>query len=220
MHSRYTPAFPSSPLMLATAHDHQLRAILKSHLSGRVSGRDLLVDELLLAWGAVRADLALVNGHLEGFEIKAGRDTLQRLPAQVLAYNAIFDFSWMVTTKEHLSDIRGIVPTSWGLLVAESSEDVVQLVQVRKAKPNKQRSGDHLVRLLWRNEVLAKLDELGLSKGLRSKPKLVLFKALAQAMPVGELSNYVRECLKARTDWRATAEPGAVNNASQVAISA
>lgn len=213
MHTRYTRASPSSSAMLATAHDHQLRSILKSHLSSRVHGHDLLVDELLLAWGAVRADVALVNGHLEGFEIKAGRDTLQRLPAQVLAYNAIFDFSWMVTTKEHLPNVRGIVPTSWGLLVAESSENAVHLLQVRKAKPNKQRSGEHLVRLLWRNEVLGKLDELGLSKGLKSKPKLVLFKALAEAMPVAELSDYVRQCLKARTDWRVAAVPDASKNA-------
>lgn len=183
-------------------HDHQLRAVLKEHLAPRVGERDLLVDELLLAWGAVRADVALVNGTLEAFEIKAGGDTLKRLPAQVEAYNAVFEFAWLVTTAEHLKEARALLPTWWGILVAKEAQDSVSMVCARGAKPNKRRQVEHMVRLLWRDEVLAKLEELGLAKGLKSKPKLVLFQHLAAAMSVEELDAYVRECLKARTDWR------------------
>jgi hypothetical protein len=188
--------------MLATAHDHQLRALLKDHLRPKTEPGDLVVDELLLAWGDVRADVARVNGHLEGFEIKAGRDTLQRLPSQVKAYDAVFDYSWMVTTQEHLKGVRAVVPASWGLLVAKAVEGGVDLKVVRGAKPNRSQDPAHLVRLLWRDEVMSKLEELGLSRGLKRKPKIELFEALAQAMPVPELSAYVRDCLKARRDWR------------------
>ncbi len=184
-------------------HDHQLRAVLKAHLAPRVGERDLLVDELLLAWGAVRADLALVNGTLEAFEIKAGGDTLKRLPAQVEAYNAVFEFAWLVTTAEHLKEARALLPAWWGILVAKEAQDGVSMVCVRSAKPNKRRQGEHMVRLLWRDEVLIKLEELGLAKGLKAKPKLVLFQHLAAAMSVEDLGAYVRECLKSRTDWRA-----------------
>lgn len=191
--------------MLSIAHDHQLRALLKEHLRERVTSQDRLVDEFQLAYGAVRADLALVNGHLEGFEIKAGKDTLTRLPRQVEAYNKVFEFSWVVTTKAHLPEVRQVVPSEWGLLVAHSTESGSTLKHVRAAKRNTKREGDHLARLLWREELLAKLQELGLSKGLKTKPKVALFAALASALPVDELADYVRNCLKIRVDWRVDA---------------
>lgn len=196
------PPTSNDTLMLATAHDRQLRVLLKDHLRPKSAEDDLLVDELLLAWGDVRADVARVNGHLEGFEIKAGRDNLQRLPSQVKAYDAVFDYSWLVTTQEHLKAVRELLPPSWGLLVAKGAEDGVDLKIVRSAKPNRRQDPTHLVRLLWRDEVMTKLDELGLSQGLRRSPKIALFEALAKALPVAELSAYVRDCLKARQDWR------------------
>lgn len=188
--------------MQSISHDHQLRSVLKAHLAPRVGERDLLVDELLLAWGTVRADVALVNGTLEAFEIKAGKDTLKRLPAQIPAYNAVFEFAWLVTTADHLKDARALLPSWWGILIAKEGVTGVSLTQARGAKPNKQRQRQHIVRLLWRDEVMAKLEALGLSRGLKSKPKLVLYDHLAAALPVEELGVYVRECLKARTDWR------------------
>lgn len=189
------------------AHDHQLRALLKAHLSARVTDEDLVLDEFPLAYGAVRADLALINGHLEGFEIKAGKDKLDRLAHQVEAYAKIFEFSWVVTTPAHLNNVRALVTRRWGLLVATVDEDGASLRQVRKAQRNAMLDGAHLVRLLWRDEVLAKLDELGLSTGLKSKPKLALYAALAEAMPVRALADYVRESLKQRSAWRVDAEP-------------
>jgi len=156
--------------MDSLAHDYQLRALLKAHLSARVTEADLVVDEFSLAYGAVRADLALINGHLEGFEIKAGKDKLDRLAHQVEAYAKVFEFSWVVTTPAHLSNVRALVPMRWGLLVASVEEDGACLRQLRKAQRNAMLDGAHLVRLLWRDEVLAKLDELDLSTGLKSKP--------------------------------------------------
>ena len=98
---RYRQTEPESAItqfaMHSLNHDHHLRAVLRAHLAPRVGERNLLVDELLLAWGAVRADVTLVNGTLEGFEIKAAKDTLKRLPAQIEAYDAIFEYAWLVT---------------------------------------------------------------------------------------------------------------------------
>lgn len=203
--------------MDAVAYDHQLRPLLRAYLSERVTAHDLLVDEFQLAFGAVRADLALVNGHLEGFEIKAGKDTLARLPHQVTAYNKVFEFCWIVTTKAHLPEARHLVPREWGLLVAQMSDVGGTLKSVRAAKRNRQRDGHHLARLLWRDELLAKLTELGLSKGLKSKPKVTLFAALAEALPVDELADYVRNCLKTRADWRVGAEPRGCGDSSHPA---
>lgn len=189
--------------MLATAHDAQIRSLLKAHLGARTNSGDRVVDELLLAYGEVRADVALVNGHLEGFEIKADRDTLHRLPTQVVAYNAIFEFAWVVTTPAHLAGVRAIVPAWWGLLVTrQSATGEPMLVRARAAKANKARRAEHLARLLWRDEAMALLESRGLAKGLRSKPKIALYAALAASTPLPELADHVRECLKARQNWR------------------
>lgn len=203
--------------MQAVAHDHQLRTILRTYLSKRVTPNDLMVDEFQLAFGAVRADLALVNGHLEGFEIKADKDTLTRLPHQVAAYDKVFEFCWVVTTKTHLSDARQLVPREWGLLIAHTDELSSTLKTVRTAKRNSRRDGNHLARLLWRDELLIKLTELGLSKGLKSKPKISLFAAIAAALPVDELADYVRNCLKTRVDWRAGVKPRECDDSSHPA---
>lgn len=188
---------------MAVDHDFQLRQLLRQHLGSRVCDGDLLVEEFTLAYRAVRADLALVNGHLEGFEIKAGRDTLSRLPAQVEAYDKVFEYSWVVTTAGHVASAKDIVPKTWGVLLAEMANGELGLRVLRKPRRSAKRDPSHLVRLLWREEVLGKLEELGLSRGLKSKPKLVLYSALAQALPVDQLADYVRTCLKARQDWRA-----------------
>lgn len=188
--------------MDAVAHDHQLRVALKEHLSHRVTAEDRLLDEFRLAYGTNRVDLALVNGHLEAFEIKAGKDNLNRLPAQVEAYEKVFEYSWVVTTQKHLANVRAAVPRGWGVMVARADEAGVALKEVRTAKRNGRRDPMHLARLLWRDELLAKLEELGQAKGLKSKPKLALYAALAAAMSVDELSDYVRGCLKSREDWR------------------
>jgi hypothetical protein len=206
--------------MNLVAHDHQLRELLKSHLQGKVGPGDLLVDEFLLAYGAVRADVALVNGHLEGFEIKAGKDTLARLPSQVDAYNRVFEYSWVVTTAEHLRGVRCIVPLSWGLMIAAGDGADLALKKVRQAKRNARRDGEHLARLLWRGELVAKLQELGVLRGLKSKPKVALYAALAEALPVQELADYVRNCLKTRSDWRAGEAPRECGDSSHPASTA
>jgi hypothetical protein len=206
--------------MHLVAHDYQLRELLKEHLQGKAQPGDLVVDEFLLAYGAVRADVALVNGHLEGFEIKAGKDKLTRLATQVDAYDRVFEFSWVVTTKDHLASVREIVPASWGLLVAAQDGDDIGLKRVRQAKRNARRDGIHLARLLWREELLAKLTQLGHVRGLKSKPKLALYAALAGAMPMQELADYVRACLKTREDWRAGAALRECGDSSHLAATA
>ena len=50
----------------------------------------LFVNELGLNHGRFRADIAVMNGKLVGYEIKTDQDTLVRLPAQIDGYNEVF----------------------------------------------------------------------------------------------------------------------------------
>jgi hypothetical protein len=56
----------------------------------------LVVDELGILNGKSRADIAVINGYLVGFEIKSDEDSLTRLNDQVEAYNAVFDRSTLI----------------------------------------------------------------------------------------------------------------------------
>lgn len=190
--------------MTDVSHDFQIRARLKKQLCAAKQENDLVVDEFSLSLGEVRADVALINGHLEGFEIKAEKDTLLRLPTQVKVYNHIFDFATVVTTKSHLNEVRRIVPKWWGILEAIGGQD--QLKARRAPKPNPEQSGIHLARLLWRQEALDLLETKDLLKGVKSKPKIVLYQVIADSVPLSEISHYVRQCLKARKDWRVAPE--------------
>jgi len=51
----------------------------------------LIVNELGLADGASRVDIAVINGHICGGEIKAEADSLDRLPRQVEAYGRLVE---------------------------------------------------------------------------------------------------------------------------------
>lgn len=186
-------------------HDHEIRPLLKAWLETRVSDDALVVDEFDLASGAVRADLVVGDQTLEAFEIKAAKDSLKRLPAQVEAYDAVFERAWLVTTPCHLAEAQVLLPAWWGILVANRAEQGPALTQFRLAAEGERRQGAPLARLLWRDELLAKLYELGKLAGIQNKPKIVLYEHLANSMSVQELSNYVLRCLRSRTKWRTAA---------------
>ncbi|HHY79514.1 MAG TPA: sce7726 family protein, partial [Thermoanaerobacter sp.] len=49
----------------------------------------IFVNELDICFGTARIDVAVINGKMHGFEIKSEQDNLERLPAQIEAYNKI-----------------------------------------------------------------------------------------------------------------------------------
>ena len=63
----------------------------------------MVIDELGLHHGSCRADIAIVNGRMIGYEIKGETDTLKRLSDQVRAYNAVFDRAAIITTSKTAS---------------------------------------------------------------------------------------------------------------------
>ncbi len=203
-----TPAASSSPAAVpapkpdwsAVAHDGQLRALLKTHLR-TLPGADktLVVDELDLAYGTVRADLAVIGERLEGFEVKAAHDVLTRLPKQMQAYDATFERCWLVTVEPHLAKALALVPSWWGVLVADAQ---ATLRVHRDAGDNPLQDALHVAKLLWRDEALAKLDAIGKLAGFKTKPKLALFARLRDNLALPELTAYVCEALRARPDWR------------------
>ncbi|WP_256761616.1 sce7726 family protein [Cohnella sp. WQ 127256] len=163
----------------------------------------LILDELGLCQGDARIDVAVVNGAINGFEIKSESDTLERLPRQSQIYNKIFDTVTILTANRYIDGIIEMTPEWWGITRAEMDEDgVVNFISVREPKQNNEIDCFALSQLLWKDEALRILKERGLQKGLLSKPRNVLWDALANNLPLNELQDEVRKTLKARSRWR------------------
>lgn len=191
-----------------TPRDRDIRAALHSRLLA-LHGADpncRVVDELSILRGHCRADVAVINGRLDAYEIKSARDTLDRLPRQAEAYGRVFDRVTVICADRHLEGARRCIPSWWGIEVAQGTADEVRLTSDRPGRANPAPDPDAIVQLLWRGETLGALEALELAAGLRSKPRRVLWGVLAAAVPVGELRALVRRQLCAREDWP-TARP-------------
>ncbi|ODA07378.1 MULTISPECIES: sce7726 family protein [Paenibacillus] len=163
----------------------------------------LILDELVVCQGDARIDVAVVNGEMNGYEIKSESDTLSRLPSQSEYYNKVFDKVTILTASKFVEGILDIIPEWWGITQAEKEEDgMVHFFVLREAQKNLNIDALSLAQLLWRDEAISILKERGLQKGLLSKPRQVLWRALAENLPLQELQDEVRGKLKARSRWR------------------
>jgi hypothetical protein len=163
----------------------------------------IVVDELTLCQGDARIDLAVINGSMHGYEIKSESDTLERLPNQIMAYNQVMDTITIVTGECHLDKVIDMIPTWWGISITSKFEDnKIQLIDVRKSSDNPDINPLSVAQLLWKEEALSILKELGLHKGYLSKPRNILWERLASSLSLEDLQCHVRKKLKSRKNWR------------------
>lgn len=162
-----------------------------------------IIDELGLCQGEARIDIAVVNGFMHGYEIKSESDTLDRLPSQINVYNKVLDTVTVITGRCHICNIVKLIPCWWGLKeVEQDSDEIVRLVTIREPKYNPHVDAFSLVQLLWREEAIDVLKEIGLEKGFLSKPRRIIWERLAQSIPLNTLQYLVREKIKSRKNWR------------------
>lgn len=184
--------------------DRDIRLALHEQLEAtHLNDETLIVHELGLCQGTVRADVAVVNGSLAAFEIKSDQDTLDRLPRQVEIYGRVFDYVTLIVGKRHARGVAKKIPPFWGITIASETDGALSLKSRRTPKRNKKVDPVSVARLLWRDEALALLAKHHLAEGLRSKPRRALWDALAGDLPQDDLSQAVRETLRARRDWPA-----------------
>ena len=189
--------------------DADVRLVLKQHLVTmfEVEANTIVIEELGLCRGSVRADIVVINGSLRGYEIKSDRDTLTRLANQAEAYCRVFDTVTIVVAERHLKRAAQIVPGWWGIdLVVADTLSALHLCRVRPECHNTEVDPSALVQLLWHDEALALLNRISPSEHFADQPRRFLWQALAAAVTVCELKDLVRECLKSRKRWRVPEE--------------
>lgn len=189
----------------SAANDEQIRCRLKRHLRTLYSNdpETVILNELGLRHGYSRIDVVVVNGSLHGFEIKSDRDTLRRLARQAETYDRVLDFVTLVTGQRHADQALSAAPEWWGIQLAKRGRrGGIHLIDVRKPSENPAPDKLAIAKLLWREEALNFLEELGAAGGFRSKPRRFIYSRLAEVAEINCLRERVRDRLRFREDWR------------------
>lgn len=184
--------------------DLQIRQVLKAHIAASVDA-PLIIDEWRIWTGDARADIAVINGSICGYEIKAPTDSLRRLKGQVDAYNVAFQYSTLVASSNHLSYAQESLPEWWGVMEAEEACGEVTLQAIRSPRLSPQFDIYSAALCLWHREALSLLESLNIDHGVRSKPITCMVSRLVEHIPEAVLLGLIKEKLKARKDWRAGA---------------
>ena len=168
----------------------------------------LVIDELGLNHGKCRADIAVVNGHLVGYEIKSDNDSLRRLGLQVESYNAVFDRAFIVVGDRHIDSIQDRIPEWWGVIASSRGpRGAINFSMIRKAQVNRSIDPVSVARLLWRDEAVEILHQRKLPPRELRQPRIVLYKHLAELLNTYELRKAVRGYLQKRRNWRCLEPP-------------
>ena len=163
----------------------------------------LVIDELGLNHGRCRADIAVINGRLVGYEIKSNKDSLRRLEEQIKSYSAVFDKVSIVVGNRYINSIQSHIPKWWGVIVSvRGSKGAVNFEIIRKAQKNKSVEPISIAKLLWRNEAREILQKNKVPNKILRQPRSVLYEYLANTLSICELRKAVRDYFKKRKNWR------------------
>lgn len=181
--------------------DAQIRPALREHLLRRHAKEagTVLIEELGLRRGSVRVDLAVVNGSLHGFEIKSDKDSLRRLAAQVELYSQVLDRATLVVGERFAPNATSLVPAWWGIVCVSSKPSGLRFTTLRRSRANPQRNARALVELLWAPHALALLERRSAARGMRGKPRRLLWDRVCECLSLEEIAAAVRERLKANS---------------------
>jgi hypothetical protein len=168
----------------------------------------LVIDELGLQHGRCRADIAIVNGRMIGYEIKGETDSLKRLREQVRAYNSVFDQATIITTARHRRKVMAKIPRWWGVIICHATPRRGLTFQIwRPAKTNESVQSLAVARLLWKTEAATILRRLGEPRSILREPRGKLYERLAEMLELPQLQLRVRNCLRRRKNWRDPSPP-------------
>ena len=196
--------------MSGRVRDCEIRAAAHAKLlrHARNCPDTIVLDELGVDHGARRVDIAVINGHIRGLEIKADADVLDRLPGQVAAYVAVVDRATLIASPRHIARALPLLPEWWGVISAEQRPSgSIAFRIVRRERANRSVDPLTLARLLWRPEAAAILRALGASEKHLRQPREALYGMLVDALTRRVLAERVRHALKVREAWRDHPEP-------------
>ena len=185
--------------------DREIRAALHQKRLKRLhaSPDTIVIDELGLAHANVIVDIAVINGTLDGFEIKSAQDSLARLPKQLMVYERCLERLTIVCDVRHAAAVKRMAPAWAGILQVEKGpRGAVRFRSVRPALRNPNVRPELLAHLLWRPEAIALLTQLDVAGAELRRPRKALYEHIAQKMTTAEITASIRSFMKVRQAWR------------------
>lgn len=192
-------------------NDRMIRDAVKALLVARHASDDaVIVEELKTARGSGRLDLAVINGRIEGVEIKSDMDDLSRLERQARFFGDAADKMTLVVGERHIEGAISRVPDWWTVVKATASASgTIKLKMIQRGRINGKLDPDALSRLLERGELVALLERFGMDKGIRTACYDELASRAAAIARRDDLAAGVRHLLKRRAEFCAKHSTGA-----------
>ncbi len=162
-----------------------------------------VIDELGLAHGKNRIDIAVINGCIHGYEIKSSKDNLVRLPEQLEVYKRSLQKLTIVTALNHIEEIMSIAPKWSGvILVNKGPRGGISFSSISRASKHPAVDAVTLAHLLWKKEAIRFLEQLGADSHLLKGSRIKLYKNLSERVSINDLIAWIKDQFMKRKNWR------------------
>lgn len=151
------------------SHESKAKAHLLEHLIKRLHPDAVLINELALEKFSRRADIGLINGKIELFEIKSEADNLKRLTGQIATFSKFCDKLYIVAATCHLAKVLESTPVN--VAVWELKKDG-KICRVRSGRQSYIKDKSILCQLMNVNELNKITSEYRLSTQSRRRKHL------------------------------------------------
>ena len=163
----------------------------------------VVVNELGLAHAKSRIDVAVINGWIHGYEIKSAKDSLERLGTQIDIYRQTLHRLTIVAAPKHVAGVRARAPEWCGIIEAVQGErGGIGFSVVRTACANPDIDPVMMAHLLWRDEVIELLSQIGYAPKELRRPRKRLYEMLCESMTIREITASIRTFILRRQAWR------------------
>ncbi|EPN1380835.1 sce7726 family protein [Proteus mirabilis] len=181
------------------------------HLNGAT-----IINEMVVANWARRADLTIANGKLHAFEIKSDFDSLKRLDGQLSTFMARFEKVSVVCSTRFTDEIKNSVSSHVEVIEFESNDDNVCFKIVKKGKQNIIKDKTVFFDFLLKNEIKNLLNIHGIDyKNTSSRDEMEF---IASGLPLSTIREYTIETLKHRYLTTSSAYLNLLNKNKKVSI--
>ena len=113
--------------------DNQIRKAIVKSLKGHI----LLHEFTFMSNNTIADILDVTSDKITSYEIKSDYDSYARLPNQIIGYNSVCSFKYIVIGASKESSIYNHIPDDYGIIVASSINNKIELTTIRKPIENK-----------------------------------------------------------------------------------
>lgn len=183
--------------------DNQIRKAIVKSLKGHI----LLHEFTFMINNTIADILDVTSDKITSYEIKSDYDSYTRLPNQIIGYDSVCSFKYIVIGASKEPSIYDHIPDDYGIIVASSINNKIQLTTVKEPIENKNIQVEPMIEWLPSTLIksIAKAQPLILAKydnkktQINKTPKHILIQDILSNMPNNIVIDEVMTYLKSDT---------------------